>query len=59
MNPKVQQFIGSIESKEAGDGQLLYKIITNPKRLCPLGYFLSEEEAIKALEDYLVANNKI
>ncbi len=59
MNPAVQPFIREIEVKEAGNGQMLYKIITNPVRLCPLGYFPSEELAIQALEDYLVANGKI
>jgi hypothetical protein len=59
MNPKVQQFIGSIEKKEVENGKFLYKIVTIPKRLCPLGYFDSEDKAIEALEKYLTENRKI
>lgn len=59
MRQEVQQYISSIETKDIGEGKTLYKIITNPKRLCPLGYHDSEEKAVQALEDYLIANGKI
>lgn len=57
-NKQIESYIGSIKSKDV-NGTIMYKIVTEPIRLMPLGYFNSEEEAKDALGQWLLDNGKI